>query len=76
MSEQREVYTVEQAGARLGLSKNSAYEAVKRGDIPSIKIGRRILIPKLAFDRMLERGTGTLAPAAQDNVQSLDAGRR
>lgn len=57
MPEERLVYTVEEAGERLGLSRNSAYEAIKRGDIPSIKIGRRILVPKPALDRLMETGT-------------------
>lgn len=29
----------------LGLSKNTIYDAISRGDIPSIRVGRRILIP-------------------------------
>lgn len=56
MKSEREIYTVDEAGAKLGLSRNSAYEAVRRGEIPSIRIGRRILVPKAAFDRLLERG--------------------
>lgn len=46
--------TVEEAGEQLGISRALAYEAVRRGEIPSIKIGRRILIPKAALHRMLE----------------------
>ena len=46
--------TVEEAGEQLGISRALAYEAVRRGEIPSIKIGRRILIPKAALNRMLE----------------------
>lgn len=53
MSEEREIYTVEEAGAKLGLSRNSAYEAVRRGDIPCIRIGRRVLVPKKALARLL-----------------------
>ena len=46
----RLTYTVEEAGALLGIGRNSAYEGVKTGDIPSIKIGNRILIPKAALE--------------------------
>ncbi|MGN7802951.1 DNA-binding protein [Ensifer sp. 22521] len=28
-----------------GLSRNGAYQAAKRGDIPTIKIGRKIMVP-------------------------------
>ena len=37
----------------LGLSINSVYLAVKTGQIPSLKIGARILIPKAALEKML-----------------------
>jgi excisionase family DNA binding protein len=47
------VYGVPEAGAMLGLSRNSSYAAAKRGDLPIIKIGKLIRVPKAAFDRML-----------------------
>jgi len=49
----RLVYTVDEAAELLGLSRNAAYEAVRRGDIPNIRIGRRILVPKQRLDDML-----------------------
>lgn len=48
------VFDVPTAGAMLGLSRNAAYEAAKRGDIPTIRIGKLIRVPKAAFNRMLE----------------------
>ena len=48
----RLTYDVAEAGEKAGLSRNSAYEAVKRGDIPSIRIGRRLFVPKAAWDRI------------------------
>ena len=45
--------TVEQAGQALGISRNSAYAAAKAGELPVIKIGRRLLVPKVAFERLL-----------------------
>jgi len=38
--------SVNQAAKMLSLSRNAAFAAVNRGEIPSIRIGRRILIPK------------------------------
>jgi excisionase family DNA binding protein len=38
--------TVEEAAAPLGISRPFAYEAVRRGEIPSIRIGRRVLVPE------------------------------
>lgn len=51
---QRLTMTVEEAAQALGLSRSFAYEAVNNGEIPSIRIGRRVLIPKVALDRLLE----------------------
>ncbi len=35
------------------LSKNSSYEAVKRGEIPTIKIGRLLKVPTAALRKLL-----------------------
>jgi excisionase family DNA binding protein len=37
--------TVDQTAEFMGLSRGAVYEGVKRGDIPSLRVGRRILIP-------------------------------
>jgi len=54
---QKYVLSVEDAGKRLGLSRPSAYQAVKRGELPVIRIGRRLLVPVAALDKMLESAT-------------------
>ena len=46
--------TVEEAARALGINRMSAYTAVHAGEIPHIKIGRRLLVPKAAFDRLLQ----------------------
>ncbi|KAA0122228.1 DNA-binding protein [Methylobacterium sp. P1-11] len=56
--------SVEEAGRWLGISRNSAYEAVKRGEIPTIKIGRLLLVPVAPFERMLGLSVNTSAEAA------------
>ena len=48
--------TVTEAAYMLGISRNNAYELVKRREIPSIKLGKRILIPKVQLIKMLEKG--------------------
>ena len=45
--------TVDEAAHALGLSRNSCYQAVETGAIPSIRIGKRILIPRFALERLL-----------------------
>ncbi len=51
---ERLAYSVKEAGKLLHLSRGSMYEAIRTGQIPSIKIGRRILISRIALDRLLE----------------------
>jgi excisionase family DNA binding protein len=51
------VMTVPEAGRKLGLSRNAAYEAAARGDIPTIRIGKLLKVPKVAFYRMLDETT-------------------
>jgi excisionase family DNA binding protein len=53
--DKRLVLDVPEAGEMLGLNRNAAYAAAKRGDLPTIRIGKLIRVPKAAFDRMLER---------------------
>ena len=50
---ERKTLSVEQAGKVLGLSRASAYVAAQTGDIPTIRIGRRLLVPKAALERLL-----------------------
>jgi excisionase family DNA binding protein len=45
--------TVEECAALLGINRMTAYQAVHAGELPAIKIGRRFLIPKAAFERLL-----------------------
>jgi excisionase family DNA binding protein len=52
-SPDRLTLTVEEAAATLGISRAFAYEAVRRGEIPSIRIGRRVLVPRATLERML-----------------------
>ena len=48
------VYTVDEARRKLRLSRGLMYEAIHAGQIPSIRIGRRILVPRAALERLLE----------------------
>lgn len=45
--------SVERAGQVIGISRGSAYEGVRRGEIPSIRIGHRVLIPTAALLRLV-----------------------
>ena len=50
-----DVLTVEETAAVLRLSRNGTYEAIRAGEIPSLRIKRRILVPKSALVRLLAR---------------------
>jgi excisionase family DNA binding protein len=49
MRPQRLMMTVE-AGEVLGISRSLAYELVRRGEIPSLRLGRRIVVPVHALE--------------------------
>lgn len=50
--------SVEEAGALLGISRAFAYELAARGELPCVRLGRRLLVPRKALDDLLviERG--------------------
>ncbi len=45
--------TVPEAAEMLGISRNFAYELVKQKQLPVVKFGKRLLIPRLALEKML-----------------------
>ncbi|MDP2916929.1 MAG: helix-turn-helix domain-containing protein [Dehalococcoidia bacterium] len=51
--QERLTLTVEEAGRKLGISRGPMYAAVRRGEVPSIRVGKRILIPISALLRLL-----------------------
>jgi hypothetical protein len=59
MSEEAEPLTISvpEAGAKyFGLkSRNGAYDAAKRGEIPTIRVGRLLRVPVRLMERKLEQ---------------------
>jgi excisionase family DNA binding protein len=49
----RATYTVDEAAELLGISRHTAYEGCRSGQIPCIWIGKRMLVPGEALGRML-----------------------
>jgi excisionase family DNA binding protein len=45
--------SVPEAGRRLGIGRNCAYDAARRGEIPIIRLGKRMVVPLTAFEAML-----------------------
>lgn len=56
---ERLALSVEEAGALLGISRDLAYDLVARGELPSVRLGRRLVVPR----RTLEEALGRLAEA-------------
>jgi hypothetical protein len=45
--------TIEATGKLLGLSRAAAYAAARAGQIPTIRFGRRLVVPKTALRKLL-----------------------
>ena len=54
MTNERLTITVEEAAEILGISRALAYSLVARQELPSLKLGRRVVIPRRALERLLE----------------------
>src|SRR6185437_3622067 len=52
------VKTLDEVASLLRISRGSAYEAAKRKEIPTIRIGRRLLVPSDALEKLLSGNTG------------------
>jgi excisionase family DNA binding protein len=48
------VLTVAETAKLLRIGRNVAYEAIARGEIPSIRVGRRVLVPIARLRRLLD----------------------
>ena len=53
----RQTLTVDEAAALLGIGRTTAYVAVRDGSLPTIRIGRRLLVPRAQLERLLGEST-------------------
>ncbi len=60
-SDRRKVFTVAEAANQLGISRSLAYELIARNDLPSVRLGRRIIVPATAIDALLATALATSA---------------
>jgi excisionase family DNA binding protein len=58
-------FSVIEVAKLLGISKNIVYEAIHTGQIPGIRWGKRILIPRVALMKMLEEAGNTQTDKVQ-----------
>lgn len=53
MNGEKMILTVKETAQVLSLSRNSVYQGVLTGQIPCLKVGKRILIPRKALEELL-----------------------
>ena len=53
MNEARMTISVEEAAEILGISRAFAYKLVKKDELPIVRLGRRVVVPRRALERML-----------------------
>ncbi len=51
---EKATYSVSEAAKVLGISRTLAYELVSEGEIPSLQLKTRRVVPKIAIEKMLE----------------------
>ena len=61
--------TVPIAGALLGLSRNKAYQAAAKGEIPTLRFGKRLVVPTAPLRRML--GLEERMPEAEQEGEAV-----
>lgn len=44
--------TVEEAAQMLGISRSSAHECVRRGELRALRLGRRLVVPRSALESL------------------------
>ena len=55
---ERETMSVEQASKILGVGRGLAYSMAREGKLPTIRFGRRLLVPRRALYRLLDESIG------------------
>ncbi|HEY3670185.1 MAG TPA: helix-turn-helix domain-containing protein [Acidimicrobiia bacterium] len=47
--------SVTEAAGVLGISRAFAYALVARGELPSLRLGRRVVVPRRALEQLIEQ---------------------
>lgn len=67
---ERKTLSVPEAATALGIGRSAAYEAARTGDLPTIRVGRRLLVPIVALERWLE-GAGMANSVAGSSQRGM-----
>ena len=61
MATEKLTFTVEEAGKLLGISRALAYQMVHTGKLPTLRFGKRLVVPQKAIESMLESSAARAA---------------
>jgi excisionase family DNA binding protein len=53
MAERRRTYTIEEAARVLGIGRGLAYELARRDEIPVLRLGRKLVVPRARLEDLL-----------------------
>lgn len=67
MESEKLTLSVDETAKILGVGRNSAYEAIARGEIPVIRVGKRLLVPKAALEKLLSGNQEEIGANNKDN---------
>lgn len=73
MNVERETLSVPEAAKVLGISRGLAYEMARVGKLPTIRFGKRLVVPRRALERLLEGSE--IASAPHHGIEKTPAGR-
>jgi excisionase family DNA binding protein len=54
-------FTIEETAVLLGVGKTLAYELANRGELPAVRLGRRLVVPRRALEEWLVSRTSRVA---------------
>lgn len=60
------VYTIEEAAGLLRIGRTAAYELARRGELPAVRLGRSLRVPRHALEQLLN-GHGPAGEGPQTN---------
>ncbi len=66
----RLTYTIPEVAQLLGISRSTAYECVRRGEIPALVLGSRRVVPRAALDALLTTAAAGTAGASSDDAST------
>ena len=66
MADGTHAISIVEAARRLGIGRNQGYEAARRGEIPTIRLGARYVVPLAAFERLLAMGSKQVGARESD----------